>query len=342
MNLSDHENTSRSLTIRSNSLYSGEFTVSEDTGFRSGRLLSGTRLKAVMVPFLYKLIKHSPTAVAALPMRLLLLLVRFAYVLPNNPFRQSCENISTLAAAYGYRHSPKKIYRQLIKNANGMLTNYFRLYRHGVESVIDRIFISDEDARRINRLVNDHGGAVLAVPHNYASLFSALKMSREFSLICVTRNPSTIERTKIGVEFFERMNVKILMVRGGNPFELSRTLFSILKSGNTIAATVDSMDHSEAAVEVEIFGQRVGFPTWAAKIAAKKRIPVIPSYFRSNGNQVTAVYGEELISDSTEEIVQHYVRFFEKNILEDPASWAYLCDKRWSRVLKHAAQQYLN
>jgi hypothetical protein len=36
--------------------------------------------------------------------------------------------------------------------------------------------------------------------------------------------------------------------------------------------------------------------------------------------------------------VQHYVRFFEKNILEDPASWAYLCDKRWGRVLKQAAQ----
>ncbi|WP_455222464.1 LpxL/LpxP family acyltransferase [Kaarinaea lacus] len=338
MNSHSQENTNRSLTIRSDSLYSGEFTVTEDTGFRSGRRLSGTRLKAIAVPFLYKLIQHTPIVIAALPMRLLLMLVRLAYLWPNNPFRQACENISKLAANEGYRYNPKQVYRQLINNADGMLDNYFRLYKFGIDSVINRIQITEKDARRINRLADEHGGVVLAVPHNYASLFAALKMSREFPLICVTRNPSTIERTKIGVEFFERMNAKILMVRGGNPVELSRALFSILKSGNTIGATVDSMDHSEAAAKAEIFGQRVGFPTWAAKIAAKKRIPVVPSYFRSNGKQISAVYGEELISDNTEAIVQHYVRFFEKNILEDPASWAYLCDKRWGRVLKQAAQ----
>ena len=338
MNSPDSEHNSRSLTIRSDSLYSGEFTVTEDTGFRSGKRLSGTRLKAITVPLLYKLIQHTPIVIAALPMRFLLMLLRLTYIWPNNPFRQVCENISRLAAANGYHYSPKKVYRQLIKNADGTLDNYFRLYKYGIDSVIDRVHITQEDAQRFNHLANKHGGVVMAVPHNYASLFSALKMSREFPLICVTRNPSTIERTRIGVDFFERMNVKILMVRGGNPFELSRTLFGILKSGTTIAATVDSMDHSEAAAEAEIFGQRLGFPTWAAKIAAKKRIPVIPSYFRSDGKHVTAVYGEELISDNTEEIVQHYVRFFEKQILEDPASWAYLCDKRWGRVLKQAAQ----
>jgi lauroyl/myristoyl acyltransferase len=328
------DNTSRSLTIRSDSLYSGEFTVSEDTGFRSGRLLSGTRLKAIAVPFLYKLIQHTPIFVAALPMRLLLLLVRIAYIWPGNPFRLACENISTLAANSGYHYTPKQVYRQLINNADGMMDNYFRLYKFGVDSVIDRVHIAENDVHRMNHLAEKHGGVVLAVPHNYASLFSALKMSREFPLICVTRNPSTIERTKIGVEFFERMKVRILMVRGGNPIELSRALFSILKSGNVIAATVDSMDHSEAAAEAKIFGQQVGFPTWAAKIAAKKRIPVVPSYFRSNGKQISAVFGDELITNETEAIVEHYVQFFEKNILEDPASWAYLCDKRWGKILK--------
>lgn len=336
MNLPSQENSSRSLTIRSDSLYSGEFTVTEDTGFRSGRRLSGTRLKAVTVPFLYKLIQHTPIVIASLPMRILLLLVRLAYVWPANPFRQACEHISKLAASNGIHHSPKQVYRQLLKNADGTLDNYFRLYKYGVDAVIGRIHITPEDANRINCLVNEHGGVVMAVPHNYASLFSALKMGREFPLICVSRNPSTVERTRIAVDVFERMNVKILMVRGGNPIELSRALFSILKSGNTIAATVDSMDRSEAAADVEIFGQRVGFPTWAAKIAAKKRIPVIPSYFRSDGTEVTAIYGEELISDNTQEIVQHYARFFEKNILQDPASWAYLCDKRWGKVLKQA------
>lgn len=338
MNSPSQDNASRSLTIRSDSLYSGEFTMTEDTGFRNHKRFSGTRLKAITIPFLYKLIRHSPVFIAALPMRLLLLLVRIAYIWPGNPFRLACENICKLAANSGHRYTPKQVYRQLINNADGMMENYFRLYKFGVDSVIDRIHIAEEDARRMNHLAEKHGGVVLAVPHNYASLFSALKMSVEFPLICVTRNPSTIERTKIGVEFFERMKVRILMVRGGNPIELSRALFSILKSGNVIAATVDSMDHSEAAAEVQIFGQQVGFPTWAAKIAAKKRIPVVPSYFRSNGKQISAVFGDELTTNDTQEIVQHYVQFFENNILEDPASWAYLCDKRWGKILKKATE----
>jgi len=336
MESSDSSQNNRSFTIQSDALYTGEFTATENSSQKGGRLFSGTRLKAIIVPFLYRLLNRVPVPVAALPMKLLLFAMRLAYYWPNNPIRQACVNVCKLAELHNNQHNPKAVYRQLITNSDNTLDNYFRLYRHGVESVADRVHISSDDAVRINRLAEEHGGVVIAVPHNFASLFSALKMSRAFSLICVTRNPSTIERTKIGVDFFERMNVRILMVRGGNPFELSRTLFSILKSGNAIAATVDSMDHSEAAAITDIFGMQVGFPTWAAKIAAKKSIPVVPSYFRTNGKQVYACYGEEIITNSTEQIVQHYVKYFEKNILEDPASWAYLADKRWRRVLQEA------
>ena len=338
MNSPNPQSNDRSLTIRSESLYSGEFTATEDASYCSGKRFSGTRLKALLVPVLYKLVQRVPIPVAALPMRSLLFLLRLFYALPNNSFRQACEYICKVAASRGYQHNPKQIYHQLIINANGTLDNYFQLYRHGVDTIIDRIEISAQDADRMNRLALEHGGVLIAVPHNFASLFSAVKMCREFPLVIVSRNPSTIERTQIAVDVYERMGVSILMVRGGNPFELSRTLFSILKSRKAVAVTVDSMDHSDGAAKATIFGQHIGFPTWAAKIAAKKRIPVVPSYFRSNGKQVTAIYGEELISDSTEEIVQHYVSFFEKNILEDPASWAYLGDKRWRRVLQEASK----
>ena len=338
MNSTNQKSPDRTLTIHSESLYSGEFTVTEDASYRSGKRFSGTRLKAITVPILYKLVRHVPAPIAALPMKLLLFLLRLFYAWPNNSFRHACEYICKLASSHGYHHNPKQVYRQLIANANGTLDSYFRLYRHGADTILDRIHISASDAERMNRLAREHGGVIIAVPHNFAALFSGVKMSREFPLLIVSRNPSTIERTKIAVDVYERMGVSILMVRGGNPFELSRTLFSILKSGKALAATVDSIDHSEAAAKVTVFGQQIGFPTWAAKIAAKKGIPVVPSYFRSNGKQVTAVYGEELISNSTEDIVQHYVSFFEKNILEDPASWAYLGDKRWRRVLREASK----
>ena len=137
---------------------------------------------------------------------------------------------------------------------------------------------------------------------------------------------------------FERMQVSILLVRGGNPFELTRTLMSVLKSGKMLAATLDNMDHSENGIQAQIFGQQIGFPSWAAKIAARLKLPVVPSYFHSSGRQITCVFGEPLISESPDELVQYYVSFFERKMLEDPASWAYLGDKRWRRVLREVSE----
>jgi hypothetical protein len=48
--------------------------------------------------------------------------------------------------------------------------------------------------------------------------------------------------------------------------------------------------------------------------------------------------GEPLVSNELETLAQHYVSFFEEKMLADPASWAYLGDKRWRRVLREASE----
>jgi lauroyl/myristoyl acyltransferase len=116
-------------------------------------------------------------------------------------------------------------------------------------------------------------------------------------------------------------------------------LFAELKKGMVVAATVDSIDHA-SQTKVRMFGQEVGFASWAAKIGVKKKVPIIPSYFRSDGRRVTAVFGEEIITDNIETAMQHYAGFFERQILMDPASWAYLGDKRWRRLLQKAVPSH--
>jgi lauroyl/myristoyl acyltransferase len=312
----------RSEVIRSPSLYLKELEVIEDVGSRGSHLLSGTRLKSIIIPFLFWLLS----------------MMRMLYGWRNNPLRQSCEYICVLAQRTGYDHQPRQVYQQYLSNARGVIENYFRLYCQGVEAVIDRVTFAPEQTEMLNQLLAEYGGVVVAVPHNFGSAFSALKMHREFPLVLIARNPSTIARTKAALGMFERMQVSILMVRGGNPFELSRTLFSILKSGKVLAATLDNVDRSEHGVEAQFFGQQVGFPSWAAKVTARLGVPVVPSYFHSQGNQITGVLGEPLVSNELEMVAQHYVSFFEKKMLEDPASWAYLGDKRWRRVLREASE----
>jgi len=315
-----------------------ELEVIEDVGSRGSHLLSGTRLKSIIIPFLFWLLRHMPLFIALLPVRLLIGMMRMLYGWRNNPLRQSCEYICVLAQRAGYDHQPRQVYQQYLSNVRGVIENYFRLYCQGVEAVIDRVTFAPEQTEMLNQLLAEYGGVVVAVPHNFGSAFSALKMHREFPLVLIARNPSTIARTKAALGMFERMQVSILMVRGGNPFELSRTLFSILKSGKVLAATLDNVDRSGQGVVAQFFGQQVGFPSWAAKMTARLGVPVVPSYFHSQGNQITGVLGEPLVSNELEMVAQHYVSFFEKKMLEDPASWAYLGDKRWRRVLREASE----
>jgi len=326
----------RSEIIRSQSLYLKEFEAKEVADSRGQRFFSGTRFKSLAVPFLYRLIRQVPLPIAMLPINLFIFIMRALYWWPKNPIRLSCEYICILAKQKGHTHNPQQIYQQFLSNALESLKNYFDLYRNGIESVIDQVNIAENDALKINKLIGEYGGAVLAVPHNLGSLFSAIKMNREFPLIIVTKNPSTIERTKIAIDFYERMDTTILMVRGGNPFELSRTLFSVLKSGKMVGATVDSLDSSENRIEVQVFGQTMGFSAWAAKIAIRVGVPIIPSYFGSRKNQINAVYADPILTNDLQESIQQYVSFFEENILKDPASWGFLGDKKWRRALRGA------
>ena len=61
----------------------------------------------------------------------------------------------------------------------------------------------------------------------------------------------------------------------------------------------------------------------------------MPCYFKSRGNRTHVVIGEPIMTSDVASAVQHYARFFEHHILDDPASWAYLADKRWRKILTY-------
>ncbi len=326
----------RSETLYSSALLLGKITVTEHERSRGRQLFSGTRLKLLLFPFLHWLLKHTSVAIALIPMRILVWIMRVLYFWPGNPLRVSCEAVCLIARREGHQHDPGKVYRQFLGNSFGVLENYFLLHRHGIGRISERILLQERDARMIRDLAEKHGGAMLAVPHNIASAISALQLNRSFPLLVVARNPPTISRTKVTLDFFEHMRVPVLMVRDGNPFELSRNLFTAFKTGMVIAATLDNTENSDTRVDATMFGQQVGMTRWAVKIATRKTLPVIPCYFSSKGNQHRIIVGEPIITDSIESAVQHYISFFEHNILADPASWAYLADKRWRRILSNA------
>jgi len=203
--------------------------------------------------------------------------------------------------------------------------------------VLPRIHMNQADIDRVRQLIDTQAGAVLAVPHNLGSALSAVFIGQAFDMLLVAKNPATPARTRIALDYYERMRLSVLMVRGGNPFELSRAMFAVLRERKLVAATLDNVDRSANRVDVEMFGQPVGLAGWAARIAARMQVPIIPAWFRSTGNHIEVVVGEPLTTGDIQAAVRHYAGFFEQQILADPASWAYLADKHWQEVLSRAA-----
>lgn len=327
----------RREVVKSPALYQGELEVVEYEGC-TGKRFGGTHIKEMFMPLFYRAAKYMPYALAMIPIYMLIGFLRLLYPIKKNSLRQSCEYVSKLAATRGIRHDPKKLYQQFLTNVRTIFGHYIRLYQLGAGGIHHRVIIRPEDAALIEKLRHEHGGVLFNIPHNVGSAFSGMKLNMTWPTLLVARNPSTIARTRMALEFFDAMQVKILMVRGGSPVELSRAMFSALKENYVIATTLDNMDHSERAVQATIFGLTKGFNPWAAKVGVKRKVPMIPVYFRSVGREIHAVFDEPLITGDIGEAVQHYVSYFEKCILEDPASWAYLGDRRWRKALKEASE----
>ena len=314
--------------LRSDLLYRGEVRVTEVKTPGFANLRSGRQIKDLLQPVFFWFLKNAPSALAILPFRLLAGIARLLYRVPGNPLRQSCADVCQLAASHGHRHEPKTVYRQYLRNLVSAGYGYQLLLRGGAPAVFDRVDFGEDCQRKAREAMESYGGVLIACPHNLGSAFSAVKMNQCFPVVAVMKNSATIRRTRQALEAFERMQVRIIMVRSGNPFELSRALFAVLKEGNVVAATVDNIDISPGAVTAP----------WAAKIAAKKGAPLVPSFYHSKGERIVAVWGEPLVTNDLQEALQHYVSFFEAKILEDPASWAYLADRKWRRALRRAVE----
>ncbi|MDH5370227.1 MAG: hypothetical protein OEW99_09390 [Gammaproteobacteria bacterium] len=328
----ESDNIIQSEVLYSSALYSGKIELEEkSTGH--GKRFSGSWYKGLIVPLFYWTARHTPLLIAMLPVYFMIGLMRLLYIMPGNTLRDSIDAVCELAERQGYHYKPRHIYMLFLTNLRNVFKYYLLLYRGGIEDVQDLIEISPSDAQKIEKLRNEYGGVILNVPHNAGSAFAGLKINLTWPTLIISKNSSTIKRTKVQLAFFERMNVKVLLVRDGNPFELSRIMFSVLKKNKVVAATLDKMDNSENAIKADIFNRKVGFSPWAAKIAVKLQVPQVPVYFSSRGGIVKAIFGEPLVTDNLEKAVQHYVSFFEKCIYDDPASWSFLADKQWRRAL---------
>jgi len=322
-------------TLRSESLYGGEFRAVEMREARPKKRWGGQQIKDRLQPVLYWFLRNAPRPLALSPFYLITGMARLAYPIRRNPLKRSCEDLCRIATAAGVSHEPRVVHAHFLQNVLAAARSYRDLLRGGSDEVLGRVDTSDLQ-RSVGKLVKAGRPFILFVPHNLAAIYGGVALTRMLPLLIVARNSKTIRRTRLALDVYERINAKVLMVRGSNPFEIARAMYSALADGKVLVATVDNVDPA-SGTPAAIFGVDVEFAPWAAKIAAKRSVPVVPMYFHSDGDNVRVVCGEPLVTNDTVTAIRHYVSFFEQRILQDPASWAYLADRKWSRIMRRAA-----
>jgi hypothetical protein len=325
------------VTLRSPALYLGEVHVPPHR-HRRRRLLRTPTLKKHLTRHLYWLLRRLPPGATQAYLQLLFEAVQGLRVLPGWALTTACRDVALLAAARaGIVHDPRKLRRRFVDAIHFVFDQAIRLHHEGPEAVLGAVRVLPGTRESLAWMLRERGAGMIAVPHNPGAVLASMNLSREAPVVLISKNSPSPERTRIALDFYERMGVKVLMVRGGNPYEVSRACLRALKDGNVLVATLDSISREKNRAVVEFLGEPVGFPTWAARIAAHARVPICPAWVGFDGRRLTIELGEGEIATETEAAVRRYAAWFESRVLRDPASWSFLADRRWRRVLEAAA-----
>lgn len=324
--------------LRSPALVTGEVAVEDKVPSRRKKKRFHSRpIKDFVTRKLYAALQVLPRPVLVGIVKGACAVLKILSTSPGSSLRASCVALARIGDRRGYRLAPGQVAREFIDSVQAVLLNGMELHHGGAAAVLPRARLDPPDSALLQGLLERYGGVVGAVTHNPGSIFSSIRVSHELPTLLISRNSSSVRRTRIALDFYEKMEVRVLMVRGGNPMQLTRACLRALKSKTVVVATLDAVYRQPNKVMLPVFGEPVGLAPWASRIAVQAKVPIVPTYVVTEGRTARVRLGEPLVPTSTEEGMRHYMAFFERMILEHPASWSFLADKRWRKVLIAAA-----
>jgi len=323
--------------LRSPALYGGEVRVVPKRS-RSKKRFRGATVKPVVWGHARWVLETLPVWVPRTYLRAAIGVGQGAAPLPFNQLREACEYAAILSCHAGHDLKSRGIYRRFLDQVRVVLEMGLRIRREGLDPVLPMMRMGPGGEETLRAAAQQYGGVILAVPHNPGAIMSAPAVARAGRMLLISKNPASVERTRMALGAYEALRAQVLMVRSGSPTRLMRTCLRELKKGTTVVATLDRPDRSEGRVVLPMFGQPVGLAPWAARIAVRAKVPLVPGFIRTDRRGVTVETDEAQVHTDPIEAMRHYVGYFERSILADPGSWSFLADKRWRWILRDASR----
>jgi len=255
------------------------------------------------------------------------------YFVPGNHMRRTA---SELCAVIG-RDDPRRIYFEMMNKVAVVADAFGRLLRHGPEAVAEMTGFDEGGARPFREAYEQRGGAIVVAPHCVGSVLSAAGFGKTFPTVLLVRESRSEARSALLREYLERLGPEVVFVRRARPQTVTRHILRALRERKLIVGTTDLLRHQEDTVAAEMFGQPVWLPGWPARFAARRKVPIVPAYIRTEPGRVRVLGDEPYIEEDVARSTQRWASFFERSIRAHPSDWVFMFEKRWARVIGAAA-----
>ncbi|HEX5065332.1 MAG TPA: hypothetical protein VFY49_04405, partial [Myxococcota bacterium] len=178
------------------------------------------------------------------------------------------------------------------------------------------------------------GAFVIAVAHNVGAIVFSMRLAEHFRCLVVGKRSKRPESDALMLRFFDHLGVPLALASRHERVAFTRRLLEAVDEGSAIIAPLDRIDRRSEGVQARIFGREVWFTTWALRIAAKRKLPIVPAWLHIERGEVKVELAEPVREVEPARALQDVMQQFEAWILRDPGSWAFLADKRWQQVLR--------
>jgi hypothetical protein len=290
-----------------------------------------------------RLVRAAERSAGALPDPLAELLLdasaavaRAAWFAPGMPMRHACHDVARLARGRGALHDPRAIHHRLVAQMRDVGSLYHQLHRAGREAVLPHLHLRPEQQRMLASLFESDGSFVIAVAHNPAAVLYAMRFAESFPCVVVGKISKRPGSNELLERFFARLEVPFVQASRHERVAFTRRLLEAADEGRAIIAPIDRIDRRKESPTARIFGSDVPFPPWALRIAARRKLPVLPAWITVERGEAWLELGEPIREADPERALQDAIARFEQWIVRDPGSWAFLADRRWRRVMRRA------
>ncbi len=189
---------------------------------------------------------------------------------------------------------------------------------------------------------------MVVMPHTNGSLSMVRGLARDFDVLMLVRSTRDSARSTSQHTYYAPLGCEILDVRRAGDAVVARAVLRALRNGRIVIVTGDlikkapppdaPVDKASDLIRAEAFGQPLGAPGWPARLALRAGAPLMPVMIEQTADRVRlhlgpVVKGEDVV-DATREWVRGMVEF----LAAYPSDWAFVFDRRWSRLLAAAAE----